>query len=169
MSIRMIILLGFLTGCSTVAKTTFVSSLAGGMVGAAGGAIFSPEKESRDKNSFVFGLAGAAAGALVGYLLHEGPQDQKPLAPMILDKDEEKDTQVPLLDFSPEFKNVKVNLDFKPAAKYEVPLEQLPDQLKGKTKKQYLLEYVSDPKTIKIGNRTIEIDSFKAWEHLYED
>jgi hypothetical protein len=169
MYFRVIFLLIFLTGCSTLGKTVSVSSLAGSVIGGAGGAIFSPERESRDKNAFVFGLTGAAVGAFVGYLVYERPQDQRPHNDMILDKEDEPQLSAPLLDFSPEFKDMKTNLDFKPVKKYEVPVEQLPEALKGKAKKQFVLEYVTDPKTIKVGNRTIQIDSFKAWEQIYED
>ena len=75
---------------------------------------------------------------------------------------------VPLFDFSPELKNIKPEVNFKPIKKYEVPLEKLPKELEGKVKKQFILEYQSEAQTIEIGNRTIQISPFKAWEHIYE-
>jgi len=59
-------------------------------------------------------------------------------------------------------------VSFKPVKKYDVPLEKLPENLKGKVKKQYLLEYETEGKTIQYEGRTIEISPFKAWEHVYE-
>ncbi len=53
--------------------------------------------------------------------------------------------------------------------KYEVPIEKLPESLQGKVKKQYLLEYESEAKTIQYQGKTIEIAPFKAYEHVYEE
>ena len=81
---------------------------------------------------------------------------------------------VGLFDFAPELKNIKPDVSFKPVKKYDVPLEKLPDNLKGKGKgkgkgkKQYLLEYETEGKTIQYEGRSIEIAPFKAWEHVYE-
>jgi hypothetical protein len=75
---------------------------------------------------------------------------------------------VPLFDFSPELKHVRPEVNFKPVKKYEVPLEKLPTELEGKVKKQFIIEYESDARTLEIDNRTIQISPFKAWEHVYE-
>ncbi len=80
-----------------------------------------------------------------------------------------KNSEVPLFDFSPELKNIKPELSFKPVKKYEVPIEKLPESLQGKVKKQYLLEYESEAKTIQYQGKTIEISPFKAYEHVYEE
>ena len=160
-----------LMSCSTLKKTMITSAIVGGTIGGVGGAIFSPNKESVNKNAFVFSLLGASVAALGGYLLHDSPSDQEPRKNMLLDsdKDVKKIEDVPLLDFSPELKNIKPEINIKAVKKYEVPQEKLPEELKGKVKKQYIMEYQSEPRTIQVGNKTIQIDSFKAWEASYEE
>ena len=156
------------SSCSSLKRTILASGLIGGVVGGMGGAIFSPERESRVKNAFLFSVLGAGVGALGGYLLHDKPIDQQNRSNMLLDQ-EEKKQEVPLFDFSPDLKNVKPQINFKPIKKYEVPQEKLPPELQGKAKKQYVLEYESEAQTIKIENRTIQISPFKAWENVYEE
>ena len=158
-----------LSSCSTLKKTMITSAVVGGVVGGLGGAIFSPNKESLNKNAYLFTALGAVAGAGGSYLFHEKPIDQKKLKHMVLDEQREAQKDVPLFDFSPELKKLKPHVDFKPVNKYEVPLKKLPPELQGKVKKQFIIEYQSDARTLKIGNRTFEISPFKAWEHVYEE
>ncbi len=160
-----------LMSCSTLKKTMITSAIVGGTIGGVGGAIFSPNKESVNKNAFIFTLLGAAVAAAGGYLFHDSPNDQELRKDMILDSEKEvkKIEDVPLLDFSPELKNIKPEINIKAVKKYEVPQEKLPEELKGKVKKQYIMEYQSEPRTIQVGNKTIQIDSFKAWEASYEE
>lgn len=169
MFIRLILLSALLVSCSTLKKTMVTSALIGGVVGGVGGSVFSPDKESRDKNAFLFSLVGAGIATLGGYLLHEGTNDQEVRKTMIMEPEKNKIQDVPLLDFSPELKDLKPEINIKAVKKYEVPQEQLPQELKGKVKKQYIMEYQSEPRTIQVGNKTIQIDSFKAWEVSYED
>jgi ABC-type glutathione transport system ATPase component len=61
-----------------------------------------------------------------------------------LDQEIQHHKEVPLFDFSPELKNIKPEVNFKPIKKYEVPLEKLPKELEGKVKKQFILEYESE-------------------------
>ena len=143
------------------------SALVGGAVGGAGGAIFSPDGKSQNKNAYLFGILGAIFGASASYLLHDDP-DKKKKAPMLLDGPMQTHQEVPLFDFSPELKHIKPEVNFKPVKKYDVPLEKLPAELEGKVKKQFIIEYESDARTIQIDNRTIQISPFKAWEHVYE-
>lgn len=165
----MCILLG---GCSSLKRSLATGAISGLAVGGLGGAVFSPDKESTDKNAYIFGLMGAAAGAGLAYLLYE-PRKEKDQPNMILEEEqlntiEKAKDEIPLLDFSPDLAQIKPNLDFKPTGKYEVPLKDLPKELEGKVARQYIYEYETAPKTIKIDNRTIEIAPFKAWEHVYE-
>ena len=169
MFIRLLVILLLFTGCSTLKRTMITSALTAGTIGGVGGAIFSPNKESVRGNTYIFSLLGAGIGALGAYLMHDKPHDQKQLKNMLLDEEKLKKQEIPLFDFSPELKNIKPNITFKPVKKYQVPLQKLPDALKGKVKKQYILEYESDARTIKIGNRTIQISPFKAWENVYEE
>jgi hypothetical protein len=143
-------------------------ALIGGLVGSSGGMIFSPDPMSRDKNSYLFGVLGATVGAGLVYFFSEEKKKDGINNPMILDEPSQKEQEVPLFDFSPELKGIKPEVSFKPVKKYEVPQEKLPKELEGKVKKQYIIEYEADARTIDLGNRTIQISPFKAWEHTYE-
>lgn len=155
-----------LTSCSTLKKSLISGALLGGVVGGSGGAIFSPDEPSRPKNAYMFGVLGAVAGAGLAYLLYDDPSRPKP--PMMLDEPTQTHQSVPLFDFSPELRHIKPEVNFKPVNKYEVPQEKLPPELEGKVKKQFIIEYESEARTLEIENRTIQISPFKAWEHVYE-
>lgn len=157
-----------LCSCSTLKRSMIGGALIGGLVGGGGGAIFSPDEMSRNKNAYMFGVLGAAAGAGLAYLLHDEPKKQGMNNPMMLDEPVQNHQEVPLFDFSPELKGLKPEVNFKPVKKYEVPQEKLPAELEGKVKKQYIIEYEAEARTIDLGNRTIQISPFKAWEHTYE-
>jgi len=167
MKCSLLIYLIFLTSCSSLKKSIGTGAIIGGLVGGAGGAVFSPNEYSRDKNAYMGGVIGAIAGAGLAYLFHEEPK-KKTADPMLLDEPSQLHKEVPLFDFSPELKHIRPEVNFKPMKKYEVPLEKLPPELQGKVKKQYIIEYESDARTLEIDNRTIQISPFKAWEHVYE-
>jgi hypothetical protein len=169
MIIRLLLMGALLSSCSTLKKSMMSSALIGGVVGGLGGSIFSPSKKDQDKNAFLFAGIGSATAAAVAYLAHERPIHQKQLKHMMMDESNKVQKELPLFDFSPELKSLKPNVDIKPVSKYQVPLKELPDELKGKVKKQFIIEYQSEAKTIKIGNKTFEIGPFKAWEHVYEE
>jgi len=57
-----------LASCSTGSKQTYSWAFSGAAAGAAGGALLSPNDESRGLNALVFGLTGALFGGLVGIL-----------------------------------------------------------------------------------------------------
>lgn len=160
-----------LTSCSSLRGSITVGSILGGTLGAMSGVVFSPNKESRAGNALVFGTIGAGAGALLSHYLYTTDPENRDLKQMIIpDENKNKKTEtVPLFDFNPELKNIKPELTFKPLKKYEVPIEKLPESLQGKVKKQYLLEYESEAKTIQYQGKTIEIAPFKAYEHVYEE
>lgn len=165
--IKLLILI-FLTSCSTLQKSLTTGSMVGGMVGGVGGALFSPNEASQSRNAYLFGVTGALIGAGIAYLLHDDPK-KKSNQSMMLDAPKETHQEVPLFDFSPELSKVKPEVSFKPIKKFEVPQEKLPPELEGKVKKQYIIEYEAEARTIEINNRTIQISPFKAWEHTYED
>jgi hypothetical protein len=169
----LILLTIFNSGCSSLRGTLITGSLLGGSLGAMSGVVFSPNKDSKPGNALVFGAIGAGLGALIGNYFYSNDPENRDLKQMLYEKDlkggganQAKD--VGLFDFAPELKNIKPDVSFKPVKKYDVPLEKLPDNLKGKVKKQYLLEYETEGKTIQYEGRTIEIAPFKAWEHVYE-
>ncbi|MBG59507.1 MAG: hypothetical protein CMJ16_03515 [Peredibacter sp.] len=168
MNFKILLLLFIFASCSSLKRTLITSAATGALVGASGGATFSPDDESRAKNAYLFGLLGAAAGVGLGYLFFDDPEKKKVQTPMILDGEVESHKEVPLFDFSPELKDVRPEVTFKPVKKYEVPMEKLPKELEGKVKKQYIIEYEAQARTINLGNRTIEISPFKALEHVYE-
>ena len=161
----------FLSSCSSLRGSISTGSIIGGSLGAMSGMVFSPNKESRNGNALIFGTLGAGAGALLAHYLYTNDPENKDLKQMMIPDDplKKKGEEVPLFDFSPELKNMKPELSFKPIKKYEVPIEKLPESLQGKVKKQYLLEYESEAKTIQYQGKTIEISPFKAYEHVYEE
>jgi hypothetical protein len=169
MRFSIIILLIALTSCSSFKRTVVTAALTGAIVGAVGGAAFSPDEESRDRNTYLFGVAGAVAAAGTAFLFRDGPMNKNLQTPMLLDEDRQTHKEVPLFDFSPQLKNIKPEVTFKPIKKFEVPLEKLPKSLEGKVKKQYIIEYEAEARTLNIGSRTIQISPFKAWEHVYEE
>ncbi|MBD66515.1 MAG: hypothetical protein CME62_14985 [Halobacteriovoraceae bacterium] len=156
-----------LSSCSTLKKSIVSGAMVGGLVGGTGGAVFSPNEESTNKNAYLGGVIGAVAGAGIAYLMHD-KKPKKEKHSLLLDDHEIKQENVPLFDFSDELKNIKPEVNFKPVKKYEVPLEKLPPELEGKVKKQFIIEYKSEARTLDLGNRTIQISPFKAWEHVYE-
>lgn len=162
------LLLISLSSCSTLKRSLIAGAMTGGSLGATGGAVFSPQQNDRDKNSYLFGVLGAALGAGVAYLLWDEPKTKSMQAPMILEEETQR-RELPLFDFAPELENVRPEVSFRPTSKYEVPLADLPPELEGKVKKQFIIEYEAEARTINLGNRTIEISPFKAWEHIYEN
>lgn len=163
----------FISGCSGLRGTLITGSVLGGSLGAMSGVVFSPNQESKAGNALIFGAIGAGVGALIGHYFYTNDPENRDLKQMLYEKDlkgtgQNQTKDVGLFDFAPELKNIKPDVSFKPVKKYDVPLEKLPDNLKGKVKKQYLLEYETEGKTIQYEGRTIEIAPFKAWEHVYE-
>ncbi|HAZ12505.1 MAG: hypothetical protein A2X86_19805 [Bdellovibrionales bacterium GWA2_49_15] len=152
--------------CSTLKRTILSAGITGAVIGGMGGSVFSPTREDQDKNAYLFGVIGAATGAGLAYLLSDEHSKEKLQPAMLLEDPAPK--EIPLFDFSPELQNVKPEVSFKPVKKYEVPLATLPKELEGKVKKQFIIEYEAEARTIALGNRTIEISPFKAWEHIYE-
>lgn len=167
MSISALLILFLFTSCSTLKRSMIGGSILGAGIGGAGGVTFSPDMESSNKNAYVFGLIGAAAGAGIAYLLH--PQKKKAKQKtMIMDQD--TDGPLQLFDFGEDLKAIRPEVKFNPVKKYQVPLtNKLPHELEGKVKKQFVIEYKTEAKTIKVGKRTIQIEPFKAWEHVYEE
>jgi len=167
MKCNFLLMLVFLSSCSTLKKSIGSGAIIGGIAGGAGGAVFSPDEYSKGKNAYLGGVVGAILGAGLAYFFHDEPK-KKVAHPMLLDEPTQTHKEVPLFDFSPELKHIRPEVNFKPMKKYEVPLEKLPPELEGKVKKQFIIEYESDARTLEIENRTIQISPFKAWEHIYE-
>ncbi len=161
-----------ISGCSTLRGALSTGGIIGGSLGAMSGAVFSPNKDSVPGNALIFGAIGAGAGALLAHYLYTNDPENRDLKQMMVPElapINKKNDEAPLFDFHPELKNINPDLSFKPVKKYEVPLEKLPESLQGKVKKQYLLEYESEGKTIQYEGKTIDIGPFKAYEHVYEE
>lgn len=160
-----------LSSCSTLRGSITAGGIIGGTLGAMSGTVFSPNKDSVPGNALVFGALGAGAGALLAHYLYTNDPENRDLKQMMIPElaPINKKEEVPLFDFHPELKNIKPDLSFKPVKKYEIPIEKLPESLQGKVKKQYLLEYESEGKTIQYEGKTIDIGPFKAYEHVYEE
>lgn len=160
----------FLSSCSTLKKSMASGAIVGALVGGLAGSIFSPNNESVPANAFMLGGLGAMAGAGLGYAFYTSDPENKEFKQMLTSEPPPKPKdEIPLFDFSPSMKEIKPEVEFKPVKKFEVPLEKLPPELQGKVKRQYLLEYETQGKTIQYEGRTIEISPFKAWEHVYEN
>ncbi len=153
----------FLSSCSSLKKTVVYSSLAGSIVGAAGGMALSPDEESRGANAAVFGLIGAGVAALTGYAMYkEDPRNSK-LKPMLDMKNEDPNT----VDLGLDGINIEANL--KPSEKFLSPKIKLPKKLEGKVKKQYLIKYEAKERYINKGSKTYYIPPFEIYEHAYDN
>jgi len=67
----------FLSACASLRSPRdrmFMGAGIGGAMGAGGGALFSPNEESRGLNALVFGLSGALVGGVVGFLTASGDE-----------------------------------------------------------------------------------------------
>ncbi|MCK5074651.1 MAG: hypothetical protein KAQ98_14570 [Bacteriovoracaceae bacterium] len=162
---RILILLLFLCSCSSMKRTILYSSLAGGMAGATAGALLSPDKESTGFNTAIFGLTGAAVAALAGYMMYEDDPRNKKLKNMLMADGEKKKpgmVEIGLGDLK-----IEAQMDKKEA--YKVPLKELPMELKGKVKKQYLIKYESKERYINSGSKTFYIPEFEIYEHSYDE
>lgn len=152
-----------ISSCSTMKKTLIYSSLAGGATGAIAGTIFSPNKESKGANGVVFGLLGAGVAALTGHALYKDDPRNYKLDQMLIDKKKqfnEDEIEIGLGNLS-----IDANLNKKET--YQVPVKDLPEKLRGKVNKQFLIKYQSKERYVKKGSKTFYIPAFDVYEHSY--
>ena len=161
MKILLIIL--FLSSCSSLKSTLVYSSLSGAMAGGATGYMLSPDKESNVLNVGIGALIGAGLSAFVGYLLFEDDPRNKKLKPMMLD---EKNLNPNMLGL--DFGGIKIEANLIKKGKFTGPVTKLPKELEGKIKKQFVIKYQSTERYINKGNKTYYIPSFQIFEHAYE-
>lgn len=77
----LIILVGasLVSSCATAPRKRFlIGAGVGGATGTVGGALFSPNSESRGLNALVFGLVGAIVGGVTGLLIHDDAEIPEP-------------------------------------------------------------------------------------------
>jgi hypothetical protein len=154
----------FLSSCSSMKKTIIYSSLSGGLAGATAGYALSPDKESQGANAAIFGVVGAGLSALIGYALFEDdPRNQK-LNHML---EERKNLNPNSLGL--DLGDLKIEANLSKEGVYKTPTMELPDELKGKVKKQYVIKYESKERYLHKGSKTYYIPSFKIFEHAYDE
>lgn len=151
-----------LSSCSTLKRTLIYSSLIGGFAGMASGVALSPNRESRKANALVFGAIGAVATGLVGYALYKDDPRNYDLKHMLLDNKQKEDIDLDL-------GNLKIDANLDSSEIYDVPIKELPEKLKNKVNKQYLIKYQSKERYIKKGSKTYYIPEFEVYEHAYEN
>jgi len=154
----------FLSSCSSMKKTIIYSSLSGGLAGATAGYALSPDKESQGANAAIFGVIGAGISALIGYALFEDdPRNQK-LNHMLEEKNALNPDSLGL-----DLGDLKIEANLSKEGVYKTPTMELPNELKGKIKKQYVIKYESKERYLHKGSKTYYIPSFKIFEHAYDD
>lgn len=168
-SYLILILCGVVTSCSTMKKTIIYSSLAGGMTGATAGVLLSPNKESKGANAAVFGLIGAGIAALAGYALYKDDPRNYKLDNMLQEKPISKSNRFNPNELEIGLGNFKIDANLNKKEAYEVPVKSLPEKLKGKVNKQFLIKYQSKERYIKKGAKTFYIPAFDVYEHAYGD
>lgn len=159
----------FISGCSSMKRSAISGAFLGGIAGALGGSIFTPKPSvsgNKEKNAFLFGSIAALVGSGIGYLIYEKPLDQRLQNQMILEESEKN--EIPFIQEDSFFKGIKREFKLRALKKYEVPLENLPENLKGKAKKQFVMEYLIPEEVIDLDNRTITVEEHKAYENMYE-
>lgn len=161
----LLLLCFYLTSCSSLKKTIIYSSLAGGMAGATAGAMLSPNKDSQGANAAVFGLIGAGVAALTGYALYQDDPRNYKLQNMLMDDAPKAKANPRELEIG--LGNLKIDASLAKQEAYEVPVKELPEKLKGKVNKQFLIKYQSKERYIKNGSKTFYIPEFEVYEHAY--
>lgn len=154
-----------LSSCSSLKKTLIYSAMAGGATGATAGTVLSPNKESRGANAAVFGLIGAGAAALAGYALYKDDPRNYKLDNMLMD--DKKVQHIDPNQFEIGLGNLKIDANLTKEEAYKVPVKELPEKLKGKVNRQYLIKYQSKERYVRKGSKTFYIPAFDVYEHAY--
>lgn len=149
--------------CSTLKKSVFYGGLVGAGLGVAGGAALSPNPESRNPNMAVWGSVGALIGAGLGYFFFQDDPENRELPSMILPGRENHLSQGKQDKFE---RDIVIPRDSK---KYEVETGPLPDHLKDKVKKPYIIEHTIPERIETLQNgKSITVEQHKAWEVSFE-
>ena len=157
---KIAILSFFLASCSSLKRTVVYSSLAGGLASSLAGAALSPTKKDRGANAVVFGLLGAGVSGVAGYALYKDDPRNYKLKHMLKGQERPNTMNIGL---GPLNLNAQLNKD----EIYQVPVKELPKELRGKVGKQYLIKYQAKERYIKKGPKTYYIPSFSVFEYSY--
>lgn len=157
--ISFIVLLSFISSCSTLKKSITLGTVLGGTIGATGGAALSPDSYSKMPNAVIWGGLGALTGAALGYYLFNDDPENKELPQMILPEPKTpsvEDVALPVI--------VPVS-----SKKYKVEKGPLPEDLRDKIPNPYIIEHLIPERVETLNNgRTLKIDEHKAYEVMYE-
>jgi hypothetical protein len=149
------------SSCSSLNKSLIYGGLAGSAIGIAGGHALSPDSESRIPNMAVWGSLGLLAGAGLGYLFHMDDPENRELPSMILPSGERPHSQ--------DGKFNQAIIIPKDSKKYKIESGPLPDHLKNKVKKPFVIEHEIPERIEELKNgKTITIEAHKAWEVSFE-
>lgn len=155
------LLLLFCQSCSSLKKSLIYGGLAGTAIGATAGNALSPDAESRIPNMAVWGSLGLILGAGLGYFFYTDDPENQELPSMILPNNEKQTLQ-----------GGKMNETLvlpSSSKKYEVESGPLPDHLKNKVKRPFIIEHEIPERVEELKNgKTITIESHKAWEVSFE-
>lgn len=147
--------------CSTLKKSLLYGGIAGGSIGVIAGNTLSPDSESRIPNMAVWGSLGLISGAALGYLFFADDPENRELPSMIVPNNEKG-----AISNSKFNEAIVIPTDSK---KYEVETGPLPERLKGKVKKPFLIEHEIPERVEELKNgKTITIEAHKAWEVSFE-
>jgi hypothetical protein len=161
---KYLVLIAMLTSCSTLKKTLIYSAMSGGLAGVAGGIALSPNRQSSGANAAVFGLIGASVAAMTGYALYQDDPRNYKLRHMLIDKKTINPNEIEI-----GLGNLKIDANLEKKEAHRVPVTNLPEKLKGKVNKQYLIKYQSKERYVKKGSKTFYIPPFEVFEHTYDE
>ena len=163
MKFLLVIAFCLLSSCSTLKRTIIYSAFSGTIAGTTAGVALSPTKKDRGANAIVFGLVGAGVAGLTGYALYRDDPRNYKLRQMLTPPKEKENPDELSLGLGPLNLKAQLNKD----EIYHVPAKKLPDKLKGKVGKQYLIKYRAKERYIKQGPKTYYIPSFEVIEYSY--
>lgn len=166
--LRSICLIIILTSCSSHKRTLIYSSLAGGLTGAMAGSALSPDAYSRPYNAAVFGGVGVVAGALVGHLLYQDDPRNKKLDNILLDDEQKLNHSRKNEDEKLAVGPVAIEMNFSPKERSDIPQVDLPDKLKDKVAKPYLIKHTSPETYLEKDGHTYYIPPVEIYEHTTE-
>ena len=152
-----------LVACSTLKKTLIYGGISGGIAGAAGGYVLSPDDESRAANAAVFGVVGAGVAALLGYSMYQDDPRNTKLNHMLVPK-KLKENEMEL-----DLGGIKIDANLEKGETFKTPTKELPEKLRGKVKEQFIIKYQSKERYVNKGNKTFYVPSFEIYEHAYEN